>query len=66
MARTTPMRLVELMILKQDISAVIEFLGKNGNFQFQSHGSQSDEQSKSNPELDILTKLQQADRKSVV
>ncbi len=35
MARTTPMRLVELMILKNDIDMVIEFLGKRGNFQFQ-------------------------------
>ena len=36
MAKTTAMRLVELMIMKEDISRVIEFLGKKGNFQFQS------------------------------
>lgn len=36
MAKTTPMRLVELMILKDDIRSVIEFLGKFGLFQFQS------------------------------
>ncbi len=36
MARTTQMRLIELMVLKQDIEAVLAFLGKNGNFQFQS------------------------------
>lgn len=36
MAKTTAMRLVELMVLKEDINRVIEFLGKKGNFQFQS------------------------------
>ncbi len=35
MARTTEMRLVELMALKQDVQNVILYLGKNGNFQFQ-------------------------------
>lgn len=34
--RTTEMRLLELMVLKQDISDVIEYLGKNGDFQFRS------------------------------
>ena len=36
MARTTEMRLLELLVFKQDISAVIEYIGKQGNFQFQS------------------------------
>jgi len=36
MAKTTEMKLLELMILKEDISAVIEYIGKKGNFQFQS------------------------------
>ncbi|MBQ5999276.1 MAG: ATPase [Treponema sp.] len=36
MARTIEMRLVELMVLRQDIAAVIDYLGKKGNFQFQS------------------------------
>ncbi len=36
MAKTTPMRLIELMILKDDIKRVIEYLGKLGLFQFQS------------------------------
>ncbi|MCQ2612334.1 MAG: ATPase [Treponemataceae bacterium] len=36
MAKTTPMKLIELMILKEDIDHVLEFLGKRGNFQFQS------------------------------
>lgn len=35
MARTTEMCLVELMALKQDVQNVILYLGKNGNFQFQ-------------------------------
>jgi V/A-type H+/Na+-transporting ATPase subunit I len=35
MARTTEMRLIELIALKEDISSVIEYLGKKGNFQFQ-------------------------------
>lgn len=35
MAKTTEMRLVELMALKQDVQNVILYLGKNGNFQFQ-------------------------------
>ncbi len=35
MARTTEMKLLELMVLKQDISAVIEFIGKKETFQFQ-------------------------------
>ncbi len=62
MARTTPMRLVELMILKSDISTVVEFLGKQKNFQFQDRASPApdDEKNKENPDEDILLKLQQA------
>lgn len=36
MARTQEMRLIELMTLKQDVSNVVEYLGKKGVFQFQS------------------------------
>ena len=36
MGRTTEMRLIELMALKQDVQNVIHYLGKKGNFQFQS------------------------------
>lgn len=64
MARTTPMRLVELMVLKQDISSVIEFLGKKGNFQFQSKYSSTvsdvEASKKTNPDGDMFTKLEQA------
>ena len=35
MAKTTEMRLLELMVLKQDVSSVIEYIGKKGSFQFQ-------------------------------
>ena len=35
MLRTSKMKLVELMILKQDIDRVLEYLGKNANFQIQ-------------------------------
>lgn len=34
-ARTAEMKLLELMVLKRDISIVIEYLGKKGSFQFQ-------------------------------
>ena len=36
MAKTAQMKLLELMVLKQDISSVIEYIGKKENFQFQS------------------------------
>ena len=39
MARTTEMRLIELMALSQDVDNVVEYLGKSGNFQFQSKRS---------------------------
>ena len=35
MARTAEMKLLELMVLKNDISAVIEYIGKKESFQFQ-------------------------------
>ena len=49
MARTAEMKLLELMVLKDDISAVIEYIGKKENFQFQTKlkeraASESDEQ----------------------
>ena len=34
MAKTAKMRLVELMVLKEDIDGVIECLGKKGNFHY--------------------------------
>lgn len=59
MARTTEMRLIELIILKEDICRVIEFLGKKGNFEFQSSfGDAATE--KNNPSKDLFEKLQLA------
>lgn len=60
MARTTPMRLVELMVLKQDIAPVLEFLGKHGNFQFQDKKNAYASEKKSalnNPDAEILEQL---------
>jgi V/A-type H+/Na+-transporting ATPase subunit I len=39
MIKTTAMQLVELLVLKEDISHVIEFLGKGKNFQFELDGN---------------------------
>ena len=36
MARTARMNLIELMVLKQDVYTVLEYIGKKGSFQFQS------------------------------
>ena len=62
MARTTPMRLVELMVLKNDIDTVVEFLGKRGNFQFQDKRAVStpSEKAAENPDGDSFNALQAA------
>lgn len=52
MAKTTEMRLIELMVLKQDINSVVEFIGKKGSFQFQKKSKDKDEKSKSSLSLD--------------
>lgn len=48
MGRTIQMRLIELMILKQDISAVIEYIGKKESFQFQNSLEERDADSTKN------------------
>ncbi len=49
MARTAEMRLIELMVLKQDIAPVIEYIGKKESFQFQDKlGEESKTNSKKN------------------
>lgn len=58
MAKTAKMRLVELMILKEDIDAAIEFLGKKGNFQFQQQLVLN--HADPNPDEDILSRLKNA------
>lgn len=57
MLRTTKMKLIELMILRQDIDRVLEYLGKNANFQMQmdSEGSTGSE---INPNQEIFDQLQ--------
>lgn len=53
MARTAEMRLIELMVLKQDISAVIEYIGKKETFQFQKDFKEAGSEKKSNSAFDI-------------
>ena len=53
MARTAEMRLIELMILKQDISAVIEYIGKKETFQFQKNFKEGSNEKKSDSAFDI-------------
>ena len=60
MARTTRMKLIELMALKQDISKVVEFLGKKGVFQFEDSDLVSgDDGQRPNKEKEIFATLQQ-------
>lgn len=60
MARTTPMNLVELMVMKDDIRSVLEFLGKKGKFQFQNKVNGDSDSKKENPDRDFFIKLQEA------
>ena len=62
MARTTEMRLIELMALKQDISTVIEYLGRKGNFQFQTKlqsGDSKNSKAPQNIDREFFDNLQQ-------
>lgn len=61
MARTTEMRLIELMVLKQDVSNVIEYLGNTGKFQFQSKkkfSSNENEDKAENVDAEFFDSLQ--------
>ncbi len=61
MAKTTEMRLVDLMVLKQDISKVLLYLGKSGNFQFQSSlGEKADGAKAESAEGEMYKRLEQA------
>ena len=61
MAKTTEMRLVDLMVLKQDISKVLLYLGKSGNFQFQSSfGEKPDGAASESAESEMFKRLDQA------
>lgn len=59
MAKTTIMRLVELMVYKEDVHQVLKYLGKMGQFQFQQNlGGQDD--GNLNPDAEIFNKLEHA------
>ena len=61
MAKTAQMSLLELMVLKEDISNVLLYLGKSKSFQFQSSlGSSSDGAKESSPESEMYKRLEQA------
>lgn len=53
MARTAQMKLLELMVLKEDISSVIEYIGKKESFQFQTKLSDSSSDSDHAIDLDV-------------
>ena len=52
MARTAEMKLLELMVLKNDISSVIEYIGKKENFQFQTKLKESAAKTGTSEDLD--------------
>lgn len=55
MSKTTTMRLLELMVYKEDIENVLTYLGKLGEFQFQDDVSQK---SANNADLEMFNKLE--------
>lgn len=57
MAKTTTMRLVELMVYKEDVHQVLKYLGKMGQFQFQQNLSGTDD-GNLNPDAEIFNKLE--------
>ncbi len=57
MLRTAQMKLVELMIMKQDIDRVLEYLGKNANFQIQ-HDTDFTGYSTDTAYTDMVSRLQ--------
>ena len=58
MARTTTMRLIELMVLREDIHSVLKYLGELGEFQFQQEFA-SDSAKRLNPDASVFERLQQ-------
>ncbi|HHU35937.1 MAG TPA: ATPase [Treponema sp.] len=59
MRKTSQMKLAELMVLKQDIDQVLEYLGKTANFQIQNETDYSGGQ-EDNPHSEMLASLQGA------
>ncbi len=60
MAKTTPMRLVELMIYKEDIHQVLKYLGKMGQFQFQEDLDGASGDGSVNPSTEMFNRLEHA------
>ncbi|MBP5158476.1 MAG: ATPase, partial [Treponema sp.] len=66
MAKTTAMRLIELMVYREDVKNVLKYLGTLGEFQFQddlgaaSPASDDSAHVKLNPDLDVFNRLQNA------
>ncbi len=64
MIKTTAMRLIELMVYKEDIRNVLKYLGEMGEFQFQedfsgaSSSDSSSEGSSLNPDREIFARLE--------
>ena len=61
MARTTAMRLMELMVLREDVRPVLKYLGKLGDFQFQQDFEEAEDGSKTvNADESMFLRLNQA------
>lgn len=61
MVKTTAMRLIELMVLREDIHSVLKYLGELGEFQFQqeiSERSADSQELRLNPDASVFEKLQ--------
>ena len=62
MARTAEMKLLELMVLKEDISPVVEYIGKKGNFQFVAkNGAKKTSAKNDSSKLDLKSFSEDAD-----
>ena len=58
------MRLVEMMVLKEDINTVLAYLGKLGQFQFQDNFAKEedggDDKNRLNPDSELFSRLEEA------
>ena len=60
MAKTTPMRLIELMVHKEDIKMVLKYLGTLGEFQFQHNVNDWNGDAEENKEQEIFSRLEKS------
>lgn len=65
MAKTSEMKLIELMVLKEDIASVIEYIGKTGTFQFQMHAGESKDSETEKDALDVDVQIYSELQKAV-